>query len=196
MIKEVEKIIIDILAHELDLPLIYGVDVQGNQIPCFTIGYSNALLGTTDKVQIAVQTMNITPVANNTKLDTSVTPPIEKQYLSSLQTMQIDIMSANSEARQRSNEIILALDSIYSVQQQEKFQFKVNKSNTGFVNVSEAEGAQNINRFALTITCFTWYYKTKIIEEYYDQFNIYASDEKTIADIDAEIDINYNYSED
>jgi len=195
MIKEVEKIIIDSLSHELDLPLTYGVNDEGNEIPVFTIGYSNAMLGTTDKVQISVQTMNVQPVANNSKLDISVTPPLERQYLSSLQTLQVDVMSANTEARTKSHEVILALESIYSQQQQEKYQFKLNKSNTGFNNVSEAEGESNLNRFALTITAFTWYYKTKQIPDYYDKFNIRADDEKTINEIDGILEFDYDFGE-
>jgi len=195
MIKEVEKIIIDILSHEMELPLTYGINDEGNEVPVFTIGYSNAMLGTTDKVQISVQTMNVQPVANNSKLDISVTPPLERQYLSALQTLQVDIMSANTEARTRSYEIILALESIYSQQQQEKYQFKLNKSNTGFNNVSEAEGESNLNRFALTITAFTWYYKTKQIPDYYDKFNIRADDEKTINEIDGILEFDYDFGE-
>jgi len=195
MIKEVEKILIDILSHELDLPLTYGVNEEGNEVPVFVIGFSNAMLGTTDKLQISIQTVNISPIANSSKLDISVTPPIERQYLSSLQTMQIDVMSANTEARTRSQEVILALESIYSQQQQEKYQFKINKNITGFNNVSEAEGESNLNRFALTVTCFTFKYKSKIITDYYDKFNIRADDEKTISEIDGLLEFDYDFGE-
>ena len=124
-----------------------------------------------------------------------MTPPLEKQYLSSQQTLQIDILSGNTDARKRSHEIILALDSIYSQQQQEKFQFKINKSNTGFNNVSELEGEKNLNRFALTITCFCWYYKTKQINDYYDKFNVRADDEKTIAETDGIVQLSYDFGD-
>ena len=153
------------------------------------------MLGTTDKLQISVQTVNSNPVANASKLDISVTAPIERQYLSSLQTMQIDVMSANTDARTKSHEVILALESIYSQMMQEKFQFKIHKNITGFNNVSEAEGESNLNRFALTITCFTWYYKTKQITDYYDKFNIRADDEKTISEIDGLLELDYDFGE-
>jgi len=195
MIKEIEKIIIDILSHELDLPLTYGLNDEGNEVPVFVIGFSNAMLGTTDKVQISVQTTNVQPVANSSKLDISVTPPIERQYFSSLQTMQVDVMSANIEARTKSHEVILALESIYSQQQQEKYQFKINKNITGFNNVSEVEGESNLNRFALIFTAFTWKYKSKIIPDYYDKFNIRADDEKTINEIDGILEFDYDFGE-
>ena len=195
MIKEIEKIIIDILSHELDLPLTYGLNDEGNEVPVFVIGFSNAMLGTTDKVQISVQTTNVQPVANSSKLDISVTPPIERQYFSSLQTMQVDVMSANTEARTKSHEVILALESIYSQQQQEKYQFKINKNITGFNNVSEVEGESNLNRFALIFTAFTWKYKSKIIPDYYDKFNIRADDEKTINEIDGILEFDYDFGE-
>lgn len=194
MIKEVEKIIIDILAHELELPPIYGKDARGNEIPVFTIGYANAMLGSTDKLQISVQTMNQQPIANNSKLDTSVTPPLERQYYSALQTIQIDVMSGNTDARTRVSEVILALDSIYAVQQEEKFQFKLSTMNSTFNNVSELEGEKNINRFVLTITAFCWYYKTKKIVDYYDKFSIRADDEKTISEVDGLVELNYDFS--
>ena len=64
MNKEPEKIIVDILLHELDLPVDYGT-VEGNVIPTAIIGSQNALLTNTDKLQIIVQSVNDKVIANN-----------------------------------------------------------------------------------------------------------------------------------
>ena len=190
MIKQIEKILIDIIAYEMDLPQTYGKDSDGNDIPVFMIGYADAALSTTEQLQIAVQNMNIDTIANNKKYNAIAEE--SEQYLTAMQTIQIDVMSKNTDARTRCQEILLALNSIYSTQQQEKYQIKLNINNTGFVNVSQAEGGFNINRFAMTITCFCWYTKTKSVNEYFNQFEIQVDNEQTISENKSLIDIDYN----
>ena len=49
---EPEKLIINIIKKEMNLKDDYGVDQEGNLIPCIAIGSQNVLLGTTDQLQI------------------------------------------------------------------------------------------------------------------------------------------------
>lgn len=81
----------------------------------------------------------------------------------------INIMSKNSEARTRKEEVVMALISNYAKEQQDKYQFKIAQIPNSFTNVSELEGAGMLNRFVINISILTWKQKTKIIP-YFDQF--------------------------
>ena len=80
----------------------------------------------------------------------------------------INVISKNSEARLRRAEIGMALRSNFSQGQQELYQFKITNI-TSSLNVSEAEGAGMLNRFATTVSLFAHYEKT-IDTPYYDNF--------------------------
>lgn len=80
----------------------------------------------------------------------------------------INVISKNSEARLRRAEIAMALRTNFSQGQQEIYQFKITNI-TSSLNVSEAEGAGMLNRFATTVSLFTHYEKT-INTPYYDNF--------------------------
>lgn len=81
----------------------------------------------------------------------------------------INIISKNDEARQRKEEILMALNSNYSQDQQGLYQFQIAKISNSFVNVSELEGAGMLNRFAINISLLAHYNKT-IDTAYYDDF--------------------------
>ena len=54
---EPEKLIINIIKKEMNLKDDYGVDQEGDLIPCIAIGSQNVLLGTTDQLQIIVRSI-------------------------------------------------------------------------------------------------------------------------------------------
>jgi hypothetical protein len=81
----------------------------------------------------------------------------------------INIMSKNSEARTRKEEVVMALISNYAKEQQDKYQFKIAQIPNSFTNVSELEGAGMLNRFVVNLSVLTWQQKTKNIP-YFDQF--------------------------
>ena len=81
----------------------------------------------------------------------------------------INIMSKDDTARTRKEEVILSLNSNYSRNQQELYQFKIGRITGNFTNVSELEGSAVINRFALPISLLAHYSKT-ISTDYYDTF--------------------------
>ena len=61
---EIEKILVDIITHELDLPENYGKTAQGDVIPCVTIYAQNIKLFNTDKLQITVKTLTAHDYSN------------------------------------------------------------------------------------------------------------------------------------
>lgn len=81
----------------------------------------------------------------------------------------INIMSKNSEARTRKEEVVMALISNYAKQQQDLYQFKIAQIPNSFTNVSELEGAGMLNRFVINLSVLTWKQKTKDIP-YFNQF--------------------------
>jgi hypothetical protein len=96
----------------------------------------------------------------------------------------IDILSRSDAAIRRKNEIIMALNSIYSKQLQEKYKFKMARVPNAFLNTSHAEGGSRLNRYTITITCLTWFRKEELLASnggmYYDTFETRVDDEKTI----------------
>lgn len=81
----------------------------------------------------------------------------------------INVMSKDDTARTRKEEVILALNSNYSKNQQELYQFKIGRITGSFTNVSELEGAAVINRFALPVSLLAHYSKT-LSTDYYETF--------------------------
>lgn len=101
------------------------------------------------------------------------------------ENIQIDILSRDNSALLRRFEVIAALKSIYSEQQQEYYNFRIFPISNSFVNTSLAEGGSNINRFSITIACQTWYNQQSALEapnDYYNKFYTRADDEKTIGE--------------
>ncbi len=60
MNKSIEKILADIITHELNLPPFYGKNERGDIIPCVVIYSQNIKLFNTDKMQITVKATNFT----------------------------------------------------------------------------------------------------------------------------------------
>lgn len=109
---------------------------------------------------------------------------IEKTRTQLRENIQIDIMSRDKKAILQRNEVYLAVNSIRAKQAQEKYNFKIARIPTNFINTSAAEGGSNINRFTMTIPCLVWYEKETILSstgrDYYDDFTTRVDDEKTI----------------
>ncbi len=94
----------------------------------------------------------------------------ELQTLIMQREIGIDVMSRNSEARQRKEEVIMALASIYSQQKQEVNGFRIFSYAMSFIDVSENEGAGRINRYRGAINLHVRYHKEKTAT-FYDTFN-------------------------
>lgn len=169
MNKEIEKIIVDIINHELDLPLDYGTDSDGNTIPCVIIYAQNIKLFNTDKLQITVKTLSTQDYSNITTTKEIDGDFFEIQDINQLRMMQIDIYSKNNEARQRFWEVSAALNSTYAQQQTDIYNFKFGTISRA-VNLSGLDGGSDINRYTVTFNVLVHYQKQKPID-YYDKFS-------------------------
>ena len=84
-------------------------------------------------------------------------------------TAVIDVLSAGPEARERKHEVIMALNSIYSQQMQELNSLRIANLPVGFVNTSDLEASQMLNRFTIKFNIL--YRKSnKNSVDYYDTF--------------------------
>lgn len=184
MNKSIEKILVDIIKHELDLPDNYGKTERGDIIPSVIIYGQNIKLFNTDKLQITVKATDFTTYSNRNDFQTNLAGDFtEIQNLNQSCTIQIDCYSRNNDARDRHHEIIMAMNSVYAHQQMDLYNFKLGLvGNT--VNISGIDGGSDINRFTTTYKAIIHHQKSKVIE-YFDKFRVQVSNENgKFADID------------
>ena len=182
MRKSIESIFVDIIKNYLELPNDYGTDEQGNIIPCVTIASQNIKLFNTPKLQITIKTLN-SNVFSNRRYEENIRVEDKEVYqervvLNEKRTMQIDIFSRNNEARERFNEVQLALSSVYAEQAMDKYQFTIGHISNA-INLSGLDGGSDINRYTIRFNCISWQEKTKIVD-YYNTFRTTLQDEKNI----------------
>lgn len=169
MQKSIEKILVDIIQHELNLPDNYGKTSNGDVIPSVIIYGQNIKLFNTDKLQITVRTVSQRVWSNRsqfTEIDGVFT---EVQNINESRMMQIDCYSRNNDARDRFWEVTAALKSVYAQQQMDLYNFKIGTM-TNSQNTSGLDGGSDINRFTTTFNVLTHQQKSKSID-YYNQFN-------------------------
>lgn len=184
MQKEIEKILVDIIKHEMDLPDNYGKTPRGDAIPCVVIYGQNIKLFNTDKIQITVKSVSTKDFSNRSEFIENPNPNpeldgkdayLEIQDINQNRTIQIDIYSRNNEARQRFHEIAMAMNSVYAQQQMDLYNFKIGAIGNA-VNLSGLDGGSDINRFSYTFNTLIHFQKIKPVD-YYNQFPTEVDDE-------------------
>lgn len=178
MRKEIEKILVDIIKHEMDLPDNYGKTPRGDVIPCVIIYAQNIKLFNTDKLQVTVRTTDTRDFSNRIEYIENPDPNpelegkdafLEVQDVNQSRRIQIDVYSRNNEARQRFHEVGMALNSTYAQQQMDLYNFKLGTIGNA-VNISGIDGGSDINRFTYTFNAIIHFQKSKPID-YYNQFS-------------------------
>ena len=175
MQKSIEKIIVDIIKHELVLPENYGVTSNDDVIPSVIIYSQNIKLFNTDKLQITVRTVSQRVWSNRNQTKEVNGEFTEVQDINESRMMQVDVYSRNNDARERFWEVQTALNSVYAHQMMDKYNFKLSNI-TNAQNISGIDGASDINRFAITFTALTHQQKIKSVD-YYDKFSATYNDE-------------------
>lgn len=176
MKKSIEKILVDIIQTCLNLPADYGTTSKNDVIPSVIIYSQNIKLFNTDKLQITVRCVGVTPYSNRTEFITNPDGTYsEIQDLNLQQMMQIDCYSRNNDARNRFWEVTAALNSIYAQQQMDLYNFKIGKI-TQINNISGVDGGSDINRYSISFNVLTHEQKITNID-YYDKFEVTADNE-------------------
>ncbi len=179
MQKEIEKIFVDIIKHELNLPENYGKTPKGDVIPSVIIAAQNIKLFNTDKLQITVKTVSSRNYSNRSEVKENPDNSnefLEIQDLNQSRLMQIDIYSRNNDARIRYPEVAMALNSNYAKQQMDLYNFKIGTITNG-VNLSGLDGGSDINRFTISFNVLVHYQKITSIP-YYDKFQTNLDNEQ------------------
>lgn len=121
----------------------------------------------TDKeLFIVISDLGVKPISSVTQL---LPDGSELQTASFYGLLQIDIKSRNKSAWLRKEEILLALGSFYSQQQQSANSFYIARLPTRFVNLSEVDGAAIPYRFTISVGIQYMVSKNKGTD-YYDDF--------------------------
>lgn len=107
-------------------------------------------------------------VANVNEFDSATNE--EVQQITMVNTVQIDVMSFDSSARLRKEEVAMALASIYSKQLQEKYNMQIGRQPTAFADASNLEVTKMLNRFVTTVSVTSLHVKRKSVD-YFDKFN-------------------------
>ena len=161
--REPAKVIADILQEEM------GLDAE------------HCLLGDQkwdipeDQELFAVIYDRSTKVVSTTSyLDTKVDPPVERQFMTALHDMNIEIMSyINGAARLRKEEVGLALESIFARQAMETTNCQICRVQPS-VDLSAAELTGMLWRYSIPVRVFSLHFKFKPTNaySYYTKFNV------------------------
>jgi hypothetical protein len=158
--REPGKIVQDVIQHELGL--IDGQVMFTNQkyfIP-------------TDGLFIVVSYIGPSKViASNSDWVDSGTGLIERQTVAMDHWLQIDVMSFSDEARTRKEEIAMAVNSIYSEQQQEQYSMNIARDPGPFMDTSFLEETKMITRYTTSIRTKSVLRKEREIDDIFTDFS-------------------------
>jgi hypothetical protein len=123
-----------------------------------------------DGLYIAVGVLMVKPFSNNVVNNSNLVGFEEAQSVNVMATLSIDILSRGPSARDRKEEIIMALRSNFATQVQEKQGFYIAGISSAFTNLSEIEGAAIPYRFNISVNIQYFIVKKKQID-YYDTYS-------------------------
>lgn len=155
---QIEEYIVDIIRTEMGLKQQnIWIHSQNRKIP-----------PQSQELYVTVGCVDFLPISSKSTYD--YTKDTEIQTVYGRASVQIDILSRSLEARQRRAELLMALNSFYSKEVQDKKQFRIFELPQRFINTSSLEGGSEINRFSLIIRAMISQDKVKDTD-YYDKFN-------------------------
>jgi hypothetical protein len=112
-----------------------------------------------------------TNFGTSTKYINTVDGMNESLFTCQREQYTINILSKNQEARLRKEEVLLALQSSFSQEMQEKYQFHIAKISPQITNLSYLEGGSMLNRFGINVTVLASYEITKNIVDIFENFS-------------------------
>lgn len=120
---------------------------------------------------VAVSVLSCKPFGNVNRVDGSGSGVDSKQFVNMYAQLQVDVISRGPEARDRKEEVILALNSDYARTQQDGNSFYISKLPPGsqFVNLSSPDGAAIPYRFNIAVGMQYCFVKTTAVS-YFDTF--------------------------
>lgn len=104
-----------------------------------------------DRLYISVRTASVKPFANNNEYVVNGNDLDSVQFSNFSSLVDINVMSKSEEALTRKEEVILALNSDYSFEQQDTNLIYIPKIPTQFVDIPDIEGGSRLFRFVITV---------------------------------------------
>lgn len=157
-------------------PLILFCDIIKNELKLDNKRvylWDQKLLQPTDGgLYVAVTESSCKPFGSSNDVVPSVSGMNQIQSVNMLSTLDIDIISRGPEARDRKEEVLLAINSVYSQQQQSANSFFIGRLPAGsrFINLSNIDGAAIPYRYRISINI--QYAKTITQQaQHFDQFD-------------------------
>lgn len=164
---QVENYVVDIIRNEMGLDQNHiWIRAQNRKIP------PNA-----NELFVVVGAVDFNPISSKSYYDS--TTDKERQVVYGRAMLQVDIFSRSTEARTRRAEVLMALNSFYSQEIQNMYQFRIFEIPSSFLNTSELEGGSDINRFTIRFYSMCSEVKEKTTA-YYDTFNAEINSDGTI----------------
>lgn len=117
---------------------------------------------------IAVSVPSCKSFANTNR--SSADGTMQEQFVSMMATLDIDILSRGPSARDRKEEVLLALNSTYAEQQMEANSFLIGKLSTRFLNLSNVDGAAIPYRYRISCNMQYAYSKSQP-QSYFSDFS-------------------------
>lgn len=154
---QIEEYIVDIIRTEMGLDQQHiWIQNQNRKIP-----------PQSDNLYCVVGCVNFRPISSKSRFLSETDQ--EEQIVYGRADVQIDLLSRSNEARERRAEVMMALNSFYSKNIQDKKQFKIFELPATFMNTSDLQGGSDINRFTIRIPTMISESKIKNTD-YYDKF--------------------------
>lgn len=144
-----------------------------------------------DELYVAVGLLSSNVYASNNSYNGNGVGLEEKVSVSVLEDLQIDIYGKfdsnfNASLFVRRYEVIASLQSTYSLQKQQENQVFIQKLPSSFIDTSESQGAEIINKASITVSCFASKAITRSLDEtngnYYNEFSINSQDDNDKTD--------------
>lgn len=155
---QIEEYIVDIIRNEMNL----------NQQNIWIHSQNRKIPPQSQELYVTVGCVDFLPISSKSRFNPDNDTEIQTVY--GRASVQIDILSRSREARIRRAELLMALNSYYSKEIQDKHQFRIFELPQRFINTSSLEGGSEINRFSLVIRAMISEDKVKTTS-YYDTFN-------------------------
>lgn len=155
---QIEEYIVDIIRTEMGL----------NQQNIWIHSQNRKIPPQSMELYVTVGCVDFLPISSKSQYNPDEDTEVQTVY--GRASVQIDILSRSLEARQRRAELLMALNSFYSKEIQDKYQFRIFELPSRFINTSSLEGGSEINRFSLIIRAMISQDKVKS-SAYYDTFN-------------------------
>lgn len=164
----------DIIHHEMS-------DVDQDRITIFNQQWK---IPKDDGLYILISSKGSKVFANRTGFKIISSVPTEVNCINSQEIIAVEIMSRNQDAINRKEEILMALNSLYSQQVQEAKSFRIFRLGN-IEQLSDLEGSAMLNRYEISVTVHAWFEKSKTAS-YYETFKTRVKTEEDTVNFDQE----------